>query len=139
MSRTRCYHCRKASRDGTAAVYCHTYYESGLHVGTRLYLCAGCFKDALSPLILRSAMDDALEDRNDCVLCGVATHDDPHYYYFTYYVPGMERADAEALLCAKCHALSVEWITSEGIRLPEREPTPARAQDTPSAWNLLAG
>jgi len=139
MARSRCSVCRRASKDGTATVYCHTYYESGLHVGTRLYLCAEDFKENLSQLILRSALDDAIEDRDDCVLCGDGSKDDPHYYYFTYYVPGMERADGEALLCAKCHAHTVEWITTDGIRLPEREPSPRASEAVSPAWALLAG
>jgi len=139
MAVRRCSVCRRVAKDGTATVYCHTYYESGLHVGTRLHLCADDFKETFSPLIIRSALDDAIEDRNDCVQCGDATDQDPHYYYFTYYVPGMERADAEAMLCAKCHAHTVEWITAGGVRLPEREPGPRASSSVAPVWALLAG
>lgn len=139
MSKARCSLCRHSDPDGTAAVYAATVYPSGLRLAHRFYICGECVVESLVPLIKKTPLERIVDSDEACVLCDTATADDPNYYWFTIYPPHGDRSDHEALLCFKCHALTAEWISFKGRRLPDR-PQPAReALSTNEAWAFLAG
>lgn len=139
MSRARCTVCRKSSPDGTAGVYSAGYYESGLRIAHKNFMCPECIHERLMPLLAATAIDREIENNRACVICGDDTTDDPYYLYFTVFPPAGQRSDHEACLCLKCHAEASMWIGDCGQRLPNREPIPSTRVRTQEAWAFLAG
>jgi len=139
MSRSRCSFCRAPDPDGTAAIYAATLYPSGLRLAHRLYLCTGCATETLVPLIKKTPLEREDNDDQACVVCERGTAEDPNYYWWTVYPPHGERTDHESLLCFKCHAMTVEWVSEHGRRLPDREPAARTPQPITAAWAFLAG
>lgn len=139
MSRSRCTVCRKSHPDGTAGVYSAGYFDSGLRIAYKNFMCPECIQSNLMPLLNSTPLERAIEDDSNCAVCGTDTSGDAYFMYFNVFPPSGTRSDHEVLLCLKCQADVQRWISDGGKRLPNREPIENSRVRTPEAWAFLAG